>query len=206
MSTWCRISLATCKIASKLQRCFGNTASAQISCTSQGCRMQNRKITWTRVSAKGSCEFLSPTLGSIDHSCLILRFTVYPRHRTARRDQPAFKVKSVLKGSEYEGEMTSLLPPCLSTHRDLASQYLGRSSLGGFNTKLRNRNGPTPLCLESRTLSKPTPTAFLRRNYLPTPTYNSSCRVTPRSSESIRSSCSSIEVRASSPLSSYLKR
>jgi translation initiation factor 2-alpha kinase 4 len=29
-------------------------------------------------------------------------FTVYPRPRTGRRDQPAFKVKSVLKGTEYE--------------------------------------------------------------------------------------------------------
>ncbi|KAF8060720.1 kinase-like domain-containing protein [Lyophyllum atratum] len=29
-------------------------------------------------------------------------FTVYPRPRTARRDQPAFKVKSILKGSETD--------------------------------------------------------------------------------------------------------
>ena len=31
------------------------------------------------------------------------RFIVYPRARTARRDQPAFKVKSILKGTEIEG-------------------------------------------------------------------------------------------------------
>jgi hypothetical protein len=31
------------------------------------------------------------------------RFTVYPRPRTIRREQPAFKVKSILKGTEYEG-------------------------------------------------------------------------------------------------------
>lgn len=30
------------------------------------------------------------------------RFVVYPRPRTARRDQAAFKVKSILKGTEYE--------------------------------------------------------------------------------------------------------
>lgn len=30
------------------------------------------------------------------------RFTVYPRPRAGRRDQPAFKVKSILKGTEYE--------------------------------------------------------------------------------------------------------
>ncbi|KAH7905298.1 kinase-like domain-containing protein [Hygrophoropsis aurantiaca] len=29
-------------------------------------------------------------------------FAVYPRPRTARRDQPAFKIKSILKGTEYE--------------------------------------------------------------------------------------------------------
>ncbi|KIJ97967.1 hypothetical protein K443DRAFT_104703 [Laccaria amethystina LaAM-08-1] len=29
-------------------------------------------------------------------------FTVYPRPRTGRRDHPAFKVKSILKGTEYE--------------------------------------------------------------------------------------------------------
>lgn len=31
------------------------------------------------------------------------RFAVYPRPRSARRDLPAFKVKSVLKGTEYDG-------------------------------------------------------------------------------------------------------
>jgi hypothetical protein len=34
----------------------------------------------------------------------IVRFTVYPRQRFARRDQSAFKVKSILKGAEYEGK------------------------------------------------------------------------------------------------------
>lgn len=37
----------------------------------------------------------------------IFRFTVYPRPRFARRDQAAFKVKSILKGTEYES--TSVL-------------------------------------------------------------------------------------------------
>ena len=31
------------------------------------------------------------------------RFTVCPRPRTARRDQPAFKIKSILKGSDVNG-------------------------------------------------------------------------------------------------------
>jgi translation initiation factor 2-alpha kinase 4 len=41
------------------------------------------------------------------------RFTLYPRPRTARRDQPAFKIKSVLRGTEYEREqrfLTDIFP------------------------------------------------------------------------------------------------
>lgn len=40
------------------------------------------------------------------------RFTVYPRPRTARQNQPAFKVKSILKGTEYEGKCVG----CPSVH------------------------------------------------------------------------------------------
>jgi hypothetical protein len=32
-----------------------------------------------------------------------IRFAIYPRPRTARREQAAFKVKSILKGTEYDG-------------------------------------------------------------------------------------------------------
>ena len=32
------------------------------------------------------------------------RFAVYPRPRTARREQLAFKIKSILKGTEWEGK------------------------------------------------------------------------------------------------------
>ena len=31
------------------------------------------------------------------------RFSVCPRTRAARRDQPAFRIKSILKGTEYDG-------------------------------------------------------------------------------------------------------
>jgi eukaryotic translation initiation factor 2-alpha kinase 4 len=31
------------------------------------------------------------------------RFSVSPRTRAARRDQPAFRIKSILKGTEYDG-------------------------------------------------------------------------------------------------------
>lgn len=37
------------------------------------------------------------------------RFIVYPRPRIARKDQLAFKVKSVLKGTEHEGAKTFLV-------------------------------------------------------------------------------------------------
>jgi translation initiation factor 2-alpha kinase 4 len=47
------------------------------------------------------------------------RFTVYPRPRTARRDQPAFKVKSILKGTEYEGKPW--------THCNISSLFCGVS-------------------------------------------------------------------------------
>ncbi|EGN94241.1 hypothetical protein SERLA73DRAFT_126224 [Serpula lacrymans var. lacrymans S7.3] len=36
-------------------------------------------------------------------------FAVYPRPRTARRDHPAFKVKSILKGTEYEVSRAELV-------------------------------------------------------------------------------------------------
>jgi eukaryotic translation initiation factor 2-alpha kinase 4 len=36
---------------------------------------------------------------------ILPRFTVYPRPRSGRRDQPAFKVKSVLKGTEYDRKL-----------------------------------------------------------------------------------------------------
>ena len=38
-----------------------------------------------------------------------IRFVVYPRPRHTR-DQPAFKVKSILKGTEYDG----MIRPCIS--------------------------------------------------------------------------------------------
>jgi len=34
----------------------------------------------------------------------VRRFSVCPRARAARRDQPAFRIKSVLKGTEYDSE------------------------------------------------------------------------------------------------------
>ena len=33
----------------------------------------------------------------------VRRFSVCPRPRSARRDQPAFRIKSILKGTEYDG-------------------------------------------------------------------------------------------------------
>jgi eukaryotic translation initiation factor 2-alpha kinase 4 len=57
------------------------------------------------------------------------RFIVYPRPRTARRDQSAFKVKSVLKGTEYEGKC-----PGSSYHSTRFSYFLAvsRQELTGW--------------------------------------------------------------------------
>jgi hypothetical protein len=49
---------------------------------------------------KASCECFND--GYLVLRLIGARFIVYPRPRTARRDQPAFKVKSVLKSIEYE--------------------------------------------------------------------------------------------------------
>jgi eukaryotic translation initiation factor 2-alpha kinase 4 len=37
------------------------------------------------------------------HPLNVRRFSVCPRSRSARRDQPAFRIKSILKGTEYDG-------------------------------------------------------------------------------------------------------
>ncbi|KAH8096907.1 hypothetical protein BXZ70DRAFT_945142 [Cristinia sonorae] len=57
-------------------------------------------------------------------------FIVYPRPRTARRDQPAFKVKSVLKGTEYEVSRQELVP---FLHQQLAEQKRVDASLSGVS-------------------------------------------------------------------------
>jgi eukaryotic translation initiation factor 2-alpha kinase 4 len=46
------------------------------------------------------CLFLIYGTCSIDSRS----FSVYPRTRSARRDQPAFRIKSILKGTEYDGK------------------------------------------------------------------------------------------------------
>ncbi|THH28609.1 hypothetical protein EUX98_g5583 [Antrodiella citrinella] len=57
-------------------------------------------------------------------------FIVYPRPRTARRDQPAFKVKSVLKGTEYEVSRQELVP---FLHQQLVEQRRVDTSLSGVS-------------------------------------------------------------------------
>ena len=43
----------------------------------------------------------------LKEGCFCFRFTVCPRPRTGRRDQPAFRIKSILKGSETDGAKSS---------------------------------------------------------------------------------------------------
>ncbi|THH00815.1 hypothetical protein EW026_g1755 [Hermanssonia centrifuga] len=55
-------------------------------------------------------------------------FIIYPRPRTARRDQPAFKVKSVLKGTEYEVSRQELVA---FLHQQIAEQKRMDASMSG---------------------------------------------------------------------------
>lgn len=66
--------------------------------------MRTMKITWSCAPERGFCEHYLGFISVTKHSYnpYLIRFTVYPRPRGARRDQPAFKVKSILKGNEYE--------------------------------------------------------------------------------------------------------
>ena len=60
------------------------------------------------------------------------RFVVYPRPRNARRDQAAFKVKSILKGTEYECALSHLNAERLFFI--LYVQYRARSLLDGSSS------------------------------------------------------------------------
>lgn len=96
------ITQDTCKTDWRLLRFCGRTILVPMSCMSQVYPIPTRK-TKNYVLEKVFCE---SNAGIWEGSGLILiRFTVYPRPRTGRRDQPAFKVKSILKGTEYEGSV-----------------------------------------------------------------------------------------------------
>jgi translation initiation factor 2-alpha kinase 4 len=54
----------------------------------------------------------------------VIRFAIYPRPRTARREQAAFKVKSILKGTEYEGMNSIILPTFAADQVSVSRQDL----------------------------------------------------------------------------------
>jgi len=60
---------------------------------------------------------------------------VYPRPRSARRDQPAFKVKSVLKGTEYEVSRQELVG---WLHQQIAEQKRIDTSTAGARVLFDN--------------------------------------------------------------------
>lgn len=49
------------------------------------------------------------------------RFAIYPRPRTGRREQAAFRVKSILKGTEYDG-MNYLNSSTIAANRKAVSR------------------------------------------------------------------------------------
>lgn len=125
------------------------------------------------------------------------RFVVYPRPRTARRDQAAFKVKSILKGTEYECALSHLNAGQLFLI--LYVQYHARSLLDGSSSRLQNKNGQI-LPLRLRPLSPKTSASYHRRMFLSRLMCSLSCQLIPKSKENRSSSFSSIEV----PNHSYL--
>ncbi|KAI0077507.1 Serine/threonine-protein kinase [Panus rudis PR-1116 ss-1] len=68
-------------------------------------------------------------------------FVVYPRPRTARRDQAAFKVKSVLRGTEYEASRQELVPFLL---QQIAEQKRIDAGLSGVSTIPENPQSAAP--------------------------------------------------------------
>jgi hypothetical protein len=67
-----------------------------------------------------------------------IRFAIYPRPRTARREQAAFKVKSILKGTEYDGMIFFLNSSHLP--RLIEGQFHAKNSSAGFNSRLLSRS------------------------------------------------------------------
>lgn len=95
-----RFRPATCRTGSRSRRCYGRRASARTLCTRLAWR--SRRTISRSARTRGYCE--TPDVSNMRMTLMarIDRFIVYPRPRTAKRDQPAYKVKSVLKGAEYD--------------------------------------------------------------------------------------------------------
>lgn len=96
-------------------------------------RLEVTSLLWkNNISADMMYEF---GLQTVEHENVVdqcsregILFIVYPRPRNARRDQPAFKVKSVLKGVEYELSRQELVP---FLHQQIAEQKRIDASLSG---------------------------------------------------------------------------
>ncbi|EKM52933.1 uncharacterized protein PHACADRAFT_259100 [Phanerochaete carnosa HHB-10118-sp] len=96
-------------------------------------RLEVTSLLWRNsISADMMYEF---GLQTVEHENVVeqcsregILFIVYPRPRNARRDQPAFKVKSVLKGVEYELSKQELVP---FLHQQIAEQKRIDASLSG---------------------------------------------------------------------------
>jgi hypothetical protein len=66
-------------------------------------------------------------------------FTVHPRPRFSRREQAAFKVQSILKGTEYERK-SKMEVSLLRAHRDSVEQCPSKSLLAGSSIRLQSRS------------------------------------------------------------------
>jgi hypothetical protein len=147
-----RITLDTSKIGWRLLLFFGSTISAPMSCMNPDYRMRIRRIITNSVVGRASCKLYN--CRGIQWSLRMNRFTVYPRPRTARREQPAFKVKSILKGTEYEGK------PCMQLYNKpdfyVTSQSPAKNWSAIFTNRLPNKNAS--ICLHLALQFSPTST------------------------------------------------
>lgn len=106
-----RITQVTYKTGWRLQLTYGITISVQISCMNLVCLIWSMRIMLISVRVRESCEYFARYILVRVMIPSITSFTVHPRPRTARRDQPAFRVKSVLKGTETDRKSNESLSP-----------------------------------------------------------------------------------------------
>ncbi|KAI0954220.1 hypothetical protein AcV7_007513 [Taiwanofungus camphoratus] len=99
-------------------------------------RLEVAALLWQhKISADVMYESSLPDTEHENHIDICSRegilFIVYPRVRSARRDQLAFKVKSVLKGTEHEVSKQELVP---FLHQQIAEQKRIDTSISGAHS------------------------------------------------------------------------
>jgi len=100
-------------------------------------------------------------------------FSVCPRPRSARRDQPAFRIKSILKGAEYDVSRPELVPwlqEQIAEQKRIDAETSGTSILSHSQGPARSKtSGPMPVQLvlpgDARKQRKQTKQIFLDKAF-----------------------------------------